>query len=268
MRLFPECNVKAIGWAIARVSLCVYVLYGAMLFVRQDTLLYFPDQTPFTDCEDLSVAERVNIEGTRGYFFQNGTSTKLAVFYHGNAGRACDRAYYRTALEHAGYSWLFVEYSGYAGDGKKPSTASVLQDAAHVVAWIHKNKFTAVAVIGESIGSGPASYHSSLASVDKLILITPFITIADVAQSYYPFYPMSLLLRDDFANDVWAAHAKQVLVIHGTKDTIVPFSYGKALFEFLPQVEKEFLVLPGIDHNDAPALGETQRAIMKFLRAP
>jgi fermentation-respiration switch protein FrsA (DUF1100 family) len=207
-------------------------------------------------------------EGTRGYFFQQGTSTKLAVFYHGNAGRACDRAYYRTALDHAGYSWLFVEYNGFAGDGKKPSTSSVLRDAEHVVAWISKNKFTDVAVIGESIGSGPASYHASLAPVDKLMLITPFTSIAAVAKLYFPLYPITFMLRDDFTNDVWAANAKQVLIIHGTGDTIIPFSSGKTLFALLPQEKKELLILTSVDHNDAPALGETQSAIMKFLRAP
>ena len=188
------------------------------------------------------------------------------MLYHGNAGRACDRGYYRTALEHAGYSWLFVEYGGYAGDGKKTNTASVLRDAEHVVSWIRRQEFTSVAVIGESVGSGPASYHASLAEVDKLILITPFVDMTSVARSYFPIYPIALMLRDDFDNGAWAAHAKRVLVIHGTADTIIPFSFGKALFDILPQEQKELLVLPGTDHNDAPALFQTQSTIMKFLQ--
>ncbi len=267
MRIFPELNIGAIVWAVARVALITYVFYGVLLFVRQDAMLFFPDDTPFTDCAMLDGAVQIEESGTRGYFFQNGTSTKLVIFYHGNAGRACDRGYYRTAFEHAGYSWLLVEYGGFAGDGKKASVASVLRDAEHVVLWAGKNNFSSVAVVGESIGSGPASYHASLASVEKLILITPFTSIADVGRKYFPLYPIAMMLRNDFTSDAWAAHAKQVLVIHGTGDTIVPFSCGKALFDVLPQGKKEFLVLPGVDHNDTPAIGQVQIAIMKFLKA-
>lgn len=267
MQIIPELNVEAVGWALVRVALITYVLYGVLLFARQNALLFFPDQTSFTDCATFAGAVHIDESGTRGYFFQNGTSTKLAVVYHGNAGRACDRGYYRTALEHSGYSWLFVEYGGYAGDGKKANVATVLRDAEHVVSWVSKQSFISVAVIGESVGSGPASYHASLAPVEKLILITPFINIASVARSYFPMYPTTLMLRDDFDNNAWAAHAKRVLVIHGTADTIIPFSFGKALFDVLPQERKEFLVLPGIDHNDAPAFFQTRSAIMEFLRA-
>lgn len=266
MRIFPEPSVRSIGLMVVRVTLIAYVVYGALLILRQDALLYFPDQTPFQDCAWLADASQINAAGTRAYFFKNGTSTKLAVLYHGNAGRACDRSYYRTALEHAGYSWLFVEYSGYAGDGNKANTASVLRDVEHIVSWTEGQKFASVAVVGESIGAGPASYHASLSSVEKLILVTPFIDIASVGKVFLPVYPIRLMLRDDFDNGAWAAHAKRVLIIHGTADTIIPFSLGKALFDVLPQEQKELLVLPGTDHNDAPALFESQNAIMKFLQ--
>lgn len=266
MQLFPKLNIVAIGWVVARVALIIYVLNGVLLFVRQDAMLFFPDNTSFTDCAMLAGVTQIEESGTRGYFFQNGTSTKLAVLYHGNAGRACDRNYYRIAFEQAGYSWLIVEYGGFSGDGKKASVASLLRDTEHVVQWVNKSNFSYVAVVGESIGSGPASYHASLAPVEKLVLITPFAKVADVARKYLPVYPIALMLHNDFDSGNWAAHAKQVLVIHGTGDTIIPFSCGKALFDVLPQKQKEFLILPGIDHNDAPALGQTQDAMMYFLQ--
>ncbi|MGJ8634904.1 MAG: alpha/beta hydrolase [Luteolibacter sp.] len=42
-----------------------------------------------------------------------------------------------------------------------------------------------------------------------------------------------------------------MLMVHGDEDTSVPFSSGKALFDAVPDgVEKEWLALPGADHND------------------
>lgn len=264
MRLYPELSVRGIALALVRSVLLTYILFGLILYVRQDTMLYFPEQTPFADCGDLSLAERVSMDGTRGYFFQNGTSTKLAVLYHGNAGRACDRAFYQTALTHAGYSWIMVEYTGYAGDGKKPTTKGILEDVLHVTAWVNEQKFSHIAVIGESIGVGPASYHAYLGGADKLVLITPFERLSTVAQDYYSLYPIALLLEDDFDNSTWARSAKSVFIIYGAKDTIIPAKHARALFSALPEEHKQLREING-DHNDVPAFGETQIAIRNFL---
>jgi len=264
MRLYPELNVRSLGFACLRVALLTYVLYGLILYVGQDSMLYFPEQQPFAECDDLSPAERITMNGTRGYFFQNGSSTKLAVLYHGNAGRACDRAYYQSALTHAGYSWLMVEYTGYAGDGHKPTSQSVLEDVSRTVAWTKDQNFSHIAVLGESIGAGAASYHAFIGEVDQLILLTPFARLSDVAQDYYPVYPIGLLMRDDFDNAAWAAAAGDVFIIYGTTDTIIPNKHAIALFNALPEGRKRSLAING-DHNDVPAFGETQVAIMRFL---
>ncbi len=265
MKLYPELNLRSVSLAVLRVTLLTYVLLGALLYVRQDGMIYFPDQTPFADCDDLSRAERIDMGGTRGYFFQNGTSTKLAVIYHGNAGRACDRAYYQAALTHAGYSWLIVEYTGYAGDGAKPTTSTVLDDVTRVSAWIDKQNFLSVAVIGESIGVIPSSYHAHLGKVDKLVLITPFESLGSVAEDYYPVYPTSFMIRHNKSNSEWASSAKNVLVIYGTQDTLIPPAHAMELFAALSQGNKQLLAING-EHNDVPAFGETQISIMGFLK--
>lgn len=265
MQLYPDLNVRSMGFALLRVALLSYVLLGVLLYLRQDGMMYFPDQTPFADCAALRAAEQIEMGSTRGYFFQNGTSTKLAVMYHGNAGRACDRAYYQAALTHAGYSWLLVEYTGYAGgNGVKPTTSIVLDDVTRVNLWINKQNFLSVAVIGESIGVIPASYHAHVGSVDRLILVTPFESLGAVALDYYPFYPISLMIRHNKNNSEWARSAKSILVVYGTKDTLIRPIHAKKLFDALPQTDKQLLEING-DHNDVPAFGETQIAIMKFL---
>jgi fermentation-respiration switch protein FrsA (DUF1100 family) len=44
------------------------------------------------------------------------------------------------------------------------------------------------------------------------------------------------------------------LVIHGTRDELVPFSDGQRLFEAAAQ-PKKFLPIEGGHHNDIPAVG-------------
>lgn len=272
MRIFPKFTAHGLGFALLRVTIASYLLLGLVIYFRQDKMLYFPDQTPFADCAELASTTQVDMNGTRGYFFQNGTSTKLAVLYHGNAGRACERAFYRTALEHAGYSWLFVEYAGYAGDVDKngeeitPSTKAILRDAQHVHEWVLSQRPSALAVVGESIGSGPASYHASLSAPDALILIAPLDKLSLRAQEAYLLYPVRFILKNDFDNITWAQSAKRVLIIHGTADTIISITHGENLFAQLPQVEKEFLAIPNVDHNEVFGSVKTQHAILQFLK--
>ena len=52
------------------------------------------------------------------------------------------------------------------------------------------------------------------------------------AKIYYPYLPVKLLLKDKY-NSISKIQAisTPILIMHGKKDDIVPFSMGKALFE-------------------------------------
>jgi len=58
-----------------------------------------------------------------------------------------------------------------------------------------------IGVIGESLGSGPASYLCSLPDPPaRAVLIVPFDNLAAVAGEHFPFLPVGLLLRDKWDN--------------------------------------------------------------------
>ena len=265
MELLPKPTLKNISLALLRVVLLVYFGLALVLYFRQDNMLFFPDQTPFADCPEFAGAKQVDMEGTSGYFFQNGTSTNIMVFYHGNGGRACDRVEYRAVAQAAGYSLLVVEYSGYAGDGNSPSTRALLHDVEHAAHWVDAQNPGHLAVIGESIGTGAASYHSSLAHPEKLALIAPFDRLSNAAFDVYPVYPIRLLLHIDLDNMAWAKTAGSVLIIHGTKDPVIHFARGKALYDSLPQTNKEFIEVPGGTHEDVLVSYKTFLAVIHFL---
>jgi acetyl esterase/lipase len=266
MRIIPELTIRAVLFAILRIILLAYIGLGVVLYIRQDNMLFFPDQTPFAQCSDFSHAEIVDMEGTRGYFIPHGTSTDVLVFYHGNGGRACDRSPYETVALNSGYSILLVEYTGYAGDGQSPSTAHVLRDVERANRWVNNRHPKHIAIVGESIGTGAASYHSSLANPEKLALVAPFDRLSSAAFDVYPVYPIRLLLHVDLDNEKWAKSAGSVLIIHGTKDPVIRFARGKALFDSLPQVNKQFIELPGATHEDALSSDKTLFAITQFLK--
>jgi pimeloyl-ACP methyl ester carboxylesterase len=207
------------------------------------------------------------MEGTRAYYIESGSSTKIAISYHGNGERACDSAYLVNWLTQYGYNVLAVEYSGYSGDtSKTPSVELLLRDAEHMNTWVKQGNYSHMLIIGRSIGTGFASYHASLASPEKLLLISPFDTLVQLTSGHYPVYSTSLLLKTDLNNVTNASFAKEVLIIHGTDDVIVPIARGKSLFEKLPQIQKTFIPIEGYAHNDVLDTDESWSEMKDFLK--
>lgn len=259
---------KKMFWII----IAVYIGYGSWFFISQKSIIYypnFPTESDFYDCTVFADTEKVDMNGTRAYYKHVGE--RIAVVYHGNAGSACDREYFKNALEKAGYSYLFVEYAGYAGDEKKPSRALLTKDAENAISFIEAKNYTETAVIAESIGTGVASYHVSLLSPDKVFFISPFDTLTNVAKSHFPFYlyPMSFIekfSKENYDNVALLQDYKGALtVVHGTKDRIIPIKHGEALFEKVSTQNKEFIAIEGAGHNDIYGFDEMREVIDGFL---
>jgi hypothetical protein len=114
---------------IARAAILVYVGLGMVLFLTERRTVYLPEYpgpSVFEHCTAFGAgAENVVYEGMRMHHKR--VSDRVVVFYHGNAGSACDRAILAPTFERAGYSFAFVEYPGYAGDVEGPSKKGIAQ---------------------------------------------------------------------------------------------------------------------------------------------
>ena len=54
----------------------------------------------------------------------------------------------------------------------------------------------------------------------------------DAAKTFYPYIPVSLLLKDKFDNKSKIKNIKvPILIMHGEADQIVPFLMGKKMYE-------------------------------------
>ncbi len=187
------------------------------------------------------------------------------VLYHGNAGSACDRKNYTDIFTAAGYGYIVVEYAGFSNDPRTPTHDSMKSDVRNVIDYIENNHLTDISVVGESIGTGLASYHTSLATPAKLLLVSPFSSLADVASHRFWFYPTSLLVDNAFDNVTLLANfSNPVTIIHGDNDGTIPYLLGQKLFTSL-KTKKEFITIPGGGHNNLFDYSETYTAITNFL---
>lgn len=254
---------------IFQIGFLVYLGFGALIFISHRGMIYHPNliKNDFYDCPAFDDSEKINTNGTRAYYKH--TSEKIVVVYNGNAGSACDRSYLKNVFDNRGYSYLFVEYAGYGGDAKNPSRELLFKDAENIVSFLRTKNYTEIVLFAESIGSGVASYHTTLMPIDRILFIAPFDSLASVAKTKFPVYPIFLLekfSKENYDNLALLRDYKGDLrIIHGAQDKVIPFKHGKALFENVDILNKEFIVIDEAGHNDIYNFEKTWKSISDFL---
>ena len=212
-------------------------------------------------------------DGTRlnGWFYPANTNvTGLVVLVcHGNAGNLSHRLSLIDILRKAGASVFAFDYRGFGRSEGKPSEKGVYLDADAAFEWLRSRGFcqTNIIALGESLGGGVVCELSTRKQLAGLILQSTFTSVPDVAAEMISWLPVRLLLTTRFNNhDKLKRINIPVLVLHGRKDTIIPFRHAEKNFAVIPTRSKYFAELDG-DHNDASTVSakKYEWAVTEFL---
>ncbi len=183
----------------------------------------------------------------------------VIVFFHGNAIHALQGIQRAAFFHQAGYGFVMAEYRGYGGNKGRPTEQGLYQDARAVINKVKVLYPDAPLVMyGESIGTGVAVQMATEFPAEfpaaAVVLEAPYTSITDVGRAQYPIFPVALLLRHKFESDtkITEIHNAPLLIIHGTRDTIVPYRLGRGLYERAAE-PKFFLEVDGAGHNDLHA---------------
>jgi hypothetical protein len=86
--------------------------------------------------------------------------------------------------------------------------------------------------------------------VNRLVLVTPYNSLGDVAAHNYPFLPGRWLLKDKYES--WR-YAPQVTaptrIIVAEQDEIVPRASSERLRTHFKNAIVSYVVIPGVGHN-------------------
>ena len=169
---------------------------------------------------------------------------------HGNAEDMMGTLWALEDLAEEGYTVAAVDYPGYGLSGGSPTEEGCYRNVHRLYDWLIETrgfKPEDIIVDGFSIGSGPATELAATKPVGGLILEAPFLSAPRVVTR------VRLLPVDPFPNLKRIADVKcPLLIMHGTKDNVIPYNQGKALFE-LANEPKRFVSVEGSDHNNLPA---------------
>lgn len=179
----------------------------------------------------------------------------VILYFHGNAGNlALRRGRFGRFLDR-GYGVVAMAYRGSSGSEGRPNEAALIHDARRLFQRIGEYAGAApVVVYGESLGSAVVvgMLDESRRRPAGVVLEAPFTSVRDVALAAYPeMEPLIDRLRVRFDSLVKApALRAPLLVLHGTRDQVIPMSQGRRLFAAAPAPDKTFMAVPGAGHAD------------------
>lgn len=251
----------------------VGLYFGMMLllYFTQRSIIYHPDTNKPVpedyDAADMTVfTARAGLEGW--YTAPQDPDKPVVVMFHGNAGHIGVRVFKIRSLIEAGYGVLLAEYRGFGGNTGQPTERGLYEDARFYVEGMMKAFNVAesqMVFYGESLGTGVAvQMASEYPEAHALILEAAYTSFPALAQKRYPFWPAYFLVKDRYESDKKIKDITMpLLILHGEKDNIVPFSMGQKLLQSANE-PKEMAVFPQGRHNDLYAHGAAKK-ILAFL---
>lgn len=185
------------------------------------------------------------------------TSPYVALIFHGNGETIANRNFMPFFARHKIPSFT-VDYRGYGNSSGWPSEKTMLEDTDTVWKAIQKRTgrdSSHLVILGNSIGTGPASYLASNEHPHTLILIAGFSNLREIISAMPLYRPFLWLLRYHFANTEYLANLKArcVILAHGKRDTIIGFDQMAKLTSVLRPGEVQKIAILSDDeagHND------------------
>ncbi|HEV2606989.1 MAG TPA: hypothetical protein VGT79_03295 [Xanthomonadaceae bacterium] len=253
-------QLKRLAIAVA----CLYLLAGVGLYSMQRSLLYYRLPLLFKpDAQDIQIpAKGVTLHG---WVVNPGQSE--ALIYFGGKGESVERdvgLFRKAAPECTVY---LVPYRGFGPNAGEPTESNLFADALVVDDWVRAHH-PQVTVMGRSLGTGIATWVASQRPTDKLVLVTPFDSILNIARERYPVFPVALFLKDRYESWRYAESVKaRVLVVLASDDQVVPRAHSEALMAHFPS-KPDVVVIPHSGHNDIHNSTAYAQAIADFMRVP
>ncbi len=232
------------GMAVAAITL--YALACLGLYLAQRSLIFYPQ--PRRHGADASVLP-LQLNGTRLMVSARQMAGPEAVLYFGGNAEDVSGSLPSVAAAFPDRAVYLLHYRGYGGSAGKPSQEAIFADALALFDQLHQ-QHPNITVIGRSLGSGVAVHVASLRPAKRLVLVTPYDSIAGIAAQQFPAFPVNYLLTDRFESWRDAPQvAAPTTIVAAEHDELIPRSSSELLLtRFKPGIAR-YVQIPATGHN-------------------
>jgi hypothetical protein len=274
MKFHPREFAMVTGLGIA-IGLVVAVL---LIRVLENHLIYSPPRYPEGFANPASRGLRLEEvwiateDGLRlnAWFLRAPSSPKVLLMFHGNAENIGHGLGRLRVLARLGVNVLALDYRGYGKSEGSPDEAGIYRDAEAAYRYLTEvQRFQPknLVVYGQSLGGAVAIDLASRHPCGGLIVESSFTSGREMARRAFRIPLLEYVVKSRFDSLPKIKSVRSpILIIHGTRDEVVPFAMGQRLYQAAPE-PKAFLPVEGARHNDVFEVGgekylETLRVLL------
>jgi pimeloyl-ACP methyl ester carboxylesterase len=250
---------------LSALIVLTYLGMCAVLFATQRQLIYHPQLTRTApgDTDFELLREGVAL---RGWIVNPGRAD--AILYFGGNAESVQYNRANFASWFPGSTSYLLAYRGYGASDGTPDERALYGDALALYDTVRARQPNArISVLGRSLGSAVATYLASRRPVARLALVTPFDSLAEVAQAHFPWLPARLLVRDRYDSVAHlASYRGPVLVIRAGADVEIPAPNTARLIASLGATVPTVVELPTAGHNTVDEYPRYGATLAEFMR--
>jgi hypothetical protein len=235
---------------IAALLVVLYLALCAVAFYAQRSLIYHP--RPRANVEGATTLS-LPVEGAEVVVTTRLRRRAPAVLYFGGNAEDVASSLPDLATAFPDHALYLMHYRGYGGSTGEPTEVALVADAQKLFERV-SSEHPSIVVVGRSLGGGVAVRVASSNPIARLVLVTPFDSLEEVAARQFPFLPVRWMLHDKFES--WR-HAPQVsaptLVLAAENDEVIPRERTEALLAYFREGVARLEVVPATGHNTMQA---------------
>ena len=225
------------------LPLIAYTFICLLVFLTQRKLIYMPSRVNAQLPGDFEQWEGATNSGAPEFWGFKRVATNSAsssgsnqrfttclFFLHGNGGNASGWAH---AVEDFPGDIFVLEYPGYGERPGTPTEKSIKSAALRAFEGElakSNQSYDRIVLCGQSLGAGvtEAIFSRHPEKLHALVLITPFLSLAEVASTHYWWLPTRLMLRDKLRlHEDFLRFPGKSVIITASDDEVIPRSHGQ-----------------------------------------
>lgn len=237
----------------------LFTLIITIGFELKNYILFHPDKKTFYPKPEK--VQEFFVQGRKNnkiwcWYYSAGEGSPIVLFSHGNAGNITFRTHIVTQLISRGISFIMFDYRGYGKSTGKTQMSTMFHDIEDVYKYMISTlnyKKDQVVVVGESIGSYPASKLATKYQCRKLIILYGLHSLSLTVKHLYPLlYPFAKLFvsKDLKVYEELKKYNGDTLILHSKEDKIVNYNNALENSKIKTNGNIKLITITG-GHNDA-----------------
>jgi fermentation-respiration switch protein FrsA (DUF1100 family) len=246
-------------WRLILAATLAVAGFAATVRLFEGRFAFFPlageTTTPAAFGIPYERVELTTADGRRlgAWSMEGADATATILYFHGNGGNLSVWAPVLAAIREHGYAVYAFDYRGYGRSSGRPTERGLYLDVEAAVRWVSDARRADRPLVywGRSLGTTMAAYAATLGQrPNGLVLEAGFADARTLLRGSGLLAAVALFSSYRFPTARFAADAAvPTLVLHGDRDSVVPFTNGQDLYDRLRE-PKQFVTIPNGDHND------------------